>query len=139
MEESQDLSVIGPSAIVKGEFSGGGPLLIHGRVEGEINLKKEHITLGSSSSVVGDVHGRIVTVEGKVEGHIFGYEKIILRESGRVRGEMTAPAIVVEDGAKFDGNANTSEILTKQKKTVAKETVRAKLASNLLQSEQAHS
>jgi len=139
MEESQDLSIIGSSALVKGELSGGGPLLIHGRVEGEINLKEEHITLSSSCSVAGDVHGRIVTVEGKVEGHIFGYEKIIIRESGRVRGEMTAPAIVVEDGAKFDGNANTSEILTKQKKTVAKKTVRAKLASNLLQSEQAHS
>ncbi len=114
-------------------------MLIHGRVEGEINLKKEHVTLSSSGSVVGDVYGRIVTVEGKVEGHIFGYEKIILRESGRVRGDMTAPAIVVEEGAKFDGNVSTSEKLTKQKKTVAKETVRAKLASNLLQSEQAHS
>ena len=139
MEESQDLSVIGSSAIVKGEFSEGSPLLIHGRVEGEINLKKEHVTLGSSGSVVGDIYGRIVTVEGEVEGHIFGVEKIIIRESGRVRGDMTAPAIVVEEGAKFDGNVNTSEKLTKQKKTVAKKTVRAKLASNWLQSKQAHS
>jgi len=139
MEESQDPSVIGSSTIVKGEFSEGGPMLIQGRVDGDINLKKEHVTLSSSGSVVGDVYGRIVTVEGKVEGDIFGYEKIIIRESGRVRGDMTAPAIVVEEGAEFDGNVSTSEKLTKQKKTVAKETVRAKLASNLLQSEQAHS
>ena len=45
-----------------------------------------------------------ITIEGEVQGNLFGDERIVLRQSGVVRGDMRAPAINLEDGAKFKGN-----------------------------------
>ncbi len=77
--------------------------MIQGRVEGRIELKKNNVTVGKQGSVQADIYGKIISVEGEVEGDLFGEEKIIVRKSGIVRGNMTAPRVNLEDGARFKG------------------------------------
>jgi cytoskeletal protein CcmA (bactofilin family) len=67
-------------------------------------LKKNHVTIGKTGRIKADVNGRSITIEGEVEGNLLGEKKIVLRPSGRVRGDMRAPAINLEEGAKFKGN-----------------------------------
>ena len=50
------------------------------------------------------INGRSITIEGEIEDNLLGEQKIVLRPSGRVRGDMRAPAINLEEGAKFKGN-----------------------------------
>ena len=99
-------TVIGSSTRITGELAGEEDLLIKGQFEGKIDLKKGHVTIGKSGRLEADIYGKTITIEGTVQGNLFGEEKIILRQSGRVRGNMLAPRIHVEDGAKFQGNVD---------------------------------
>lgn len=103
IEQLKEKAVVGPSIKIKGELTGEEDLMIQGRVEGRIELKKNNVTVGKKGSVQADIYGKIISVEGEVEGDLFGEEKIIVRKSGMVRGNMTAPRVNLEDGARFKG------------------------------------
>ncbi len=103
IEQLKEKADVGPSIKIKGELTGEEDLMIQGRVEGRIELKKNNVTVGKKGSVQADIYGKIISVEGEVEGDLFGEEKIIVRESGKVRGNMTAPRVNLADGAKFKG------------------------------------
>ncbi|MDA2923612.1 polymer-forming cytoskeletal protein, partial [Acidobacteria bacterium AH-259-L09] len=104
VEQLKDRAIIGPSISIKGELTGEEDLLIQGRVEGKIKLKKNNITVGKKGRIKANIYGKIISIEGEVEGDLFGVEKIVLRQSGVVRGNITAPRVNLEDGAKFKGS-----------------------------------
>ena len=83
-------ATIGPSISIKGDLTGGEDLIIQGQVEGRIDLKQNNVTVGKSGRVKADIHGRMITIEGEVEGNLFGEEQILLRQSGR-SGETSLP------------------------------------------------
>jgi cytoskeletal protein CcmA (bactofilin family) len=43
-------------------------------------------------------------VEGEVDGNVFAREQAILRQSGSIRGNITAPRVILEDGSRFKGS-----------------------------------
>jgi cytoskeletal protein CcmA (bactofilin family) len=100
---------IGPSVTLKGEISGEEDILIEGFVEGTINLKKNSVTIASTGKVSAHVIGLIVHVEGEVIGDIDGTDKVIVYKSGKVIGNITAPRISIEEGAKVKGSVCTSD------------------------------
>ena len=108
------MTIIGSDVKVKGEISGKEDLTVHGQVEGIIDFKNGQVIVSETGNVNADVYGKIITIEGTVKGSLFGEEMIVLQPSGVVRGNMTAPRIKVEDGAKFKGNVDTESINTAQ-------------------------
>ncbi len=96
-------TIIGPSLSIKGEITGEGDLMVQRQVEGTIDFKNGNVSIGRTGCIKADVNGRSITIEGEVEGNLLGEKKIVLRPSGRVRGDMRAPAINLEEGAKFKG------------------------------------
>ncbi len=98
-----DRANIGRSITVKGDISGDEDLNIQGAVDGSVKLKEHNVTIASEGRVTADVHGRTITVQGQVEGDLFGGEQVILSPSCRVRGNITAPRVALEDGANFRG------------------------------------
>jgi cytoskeletal protein CcmA (bactofilin family) len=103
-EQLKERATVGPSINIKGEISGEEDLTIQGRVEGTINLNQNNVTIVRDGCVKGDVCAKIISVEGEVEGDLFGEEKVVVREKGVVRGNAMAPRVNIEDGAKFKGN-----------------------------------
>jgi cytoskeletal protein CcmA (bactofilin family) len=97
-------ATIGPSIFIKGDLSGDEDLVIEGRVEGKIDLKQHNVTIGKNGRVRADVFGNTVIVEGEVDGNLFAQEQAILRQSGAVRGNITAPRVMLEDGSRFRGS-----------------------------------
>lgn len=97
-------ALIGPSLIVKGEILGDEDLMIQGTVEGKVELRKNSVTVGRSGHVKADIYGKSIQVEGEVQGNLFGEEKIVVRQSGQVRGNLSAPRVTLEDGAQFKGS-----------------------------------
>ena len=108
-------TIIGSGVQVKGEISGKEDLTVHGQVEGVIDFKKGQVIVSKTGSVKADVYGKIITIEGAVNGSLFGEEMIVLQPSGVVRGNMTAPRVKVEDGAQFKGNVDTESENTAEK------------------------
>jgi cytoskeletal protein CcmA (bactofilin family) len=100
---SGDRATIGPSIFIKGDLSGDEDLVIEGRVEGRVDLKQNNVTIGRNGKVKADVFGRVVTIEGEVDGNVFAQEQAILRQAGAIRGNISAPRVVLEDGSRFKG------------------------------------
>lgn len=101
-------ATIGPSITIKGDVSGEEDLLIHGRVNGSVDLKQQSVTVGREGRVNADITGRVVIVEGEVEGDLSADEQVILRSAARVEGDITSPRVVLEDGANFKGLVDMS-------------------------------
>jgi cytoskeletal protein CcmA (bactofilin family) len=102
-------ATIGRSITLRGDVTGDEDLLIQGHVEGTVNLRQHSVTVGSEGEVVASIVGRVVTVEGRVEGDISGTEQVILRSSALVKGDIRAPRLVLEDGARFRGLVDMGE------------------------------
>jgi cytoskeletal protein CcmA (bactofilin family) len=96
-------ATIGPSIFIKGDLTGDEDLIIEGRVEGKVDLKQNNVTVGRNGRVKADVFGRVVTIEGEVDGNVFAQEQAVLRQSGAIRGNITSPRVVLEDGSRFKG------------------------------------
>jgi len=97
-------ATIGPSIFIKGDLTGDEDLVIEGRVEGKVDLKQNNVTVGRNGRVKADVYGQVVIVEGEVDGNVFAHEQAILRQAGAIRGNISAPRVVLEDGSRFKGS-----------------------------------
>jgi cytoskeletal protein CcmA (bactofilin family) len=96
-------ATIGRSITISGDVGGDEDLLIQGQVDGSVNLDLHSVTVGSEGRVKANISGRVVVVEGRVEGDLNAKEQIILRSSAHVMGDISAPRVVLEDGASFRG------------------------------------
>jgi cytoskeletal protein CcmA (bactofilin family) len=100
---SREAAVIGPSIHIDGDVRGEEDLLIEGEVGGTVQLKNNSLTIGPNGKVRADVYAHSIYVDGYVEGDLFGSERVHIRKSAQVRGNVTSPRVSVEDGAKFKG------------------------------------
>ena len=102
--QSRQLATIGPSIHIKGELTGEEGLIIDGQVEGTINLKNNDLIIARNGQIQANVYAKTITIEGKLRGDLNGKEKVIIRESGDVQGNIVSPRVVLEDGARFKGS-----------------------------------
>lgn len=104
IEPKSPRAVIGPKIRFKGELVGEEDLLVQGKVEGTIDLKGHHLTIGEQGVLQANVTAKTITIEGKVEGDLHGEERIAIKSSSNVQGNIKAERVVLEDGAKFRGS-----------------------------------
>jgi cytoskeletal protein CcmA (bactofilin family) len=100
---------IGRSIQIQGDVRGEEDLVIEGKVNGTIELKKNHLTIGADGTVKANVYARSITVDGTTEGDLFATEKISIRSTAKVRGNLLAPIIALEDGAQFKGSVEMDQ------------------------------
>jgi cytoskeletal protein CcmA (bactofilin family) len=60
----------------------------------------------------------VVAVEGEVEGNLDAEEQVVLRSSAKVQGDITAPRVVLEDGASFRGLVDMGDPTDREKSAV---------------------
>jgi cytoskeletal protein CcmA (bactofilin family) len=97
-------AVIGPSITVKGDVIGEEDLVVDGRVEGEIKVNRHSVTVGRNGRIKADIHAKSIQVEGEVLGNLWGDEAVVIRRTGKVQGNVTAPRVTLEDGSTFRGS-----------------------------------
>src|SRR3954466_15247632 len=98
-----DVAHIGKSVLIRGELSGSEDLYLDGEVEGSIDLKEHSLTIGPHGRVRANVMARDVVVHGKVDGNIQGTERVELKRSSVLVGDIATQRIIIEDGAFFKG------------------------------------
>ncbi len=95
---------IGASIRIKGDVTGDENLIIQGQVEGTIRLQGHNVTISKSGKVKANIDANQIIIEGTLEGDMHGDEKVIIRETGHVLGNIVAPRVTLEDGAMFKGS-----------------------------------
>ena len=101
-------TVIARPSKIEGRVSGSGEIVVNGLVNGTIDATGT-VRVAEQGRVEATVHGRIVTVAGAVSGDITADERIELEPSAHVDGNITAPRILIKDGATFRGQVNMRE------------------------------
>jgi cytoskeletal protein CcmA (bactofilin family) len=101
--KTADVAHIGKSVIVKGELSGSEDLYLDGEVEGSIELRGNSLTIGPNGRVRANIHAKDVVVHGKVDGNVRGTDRVELKKSAVLNGDIATQRIVIEDGAFFKG------------------------------------
>lgn len=97
---------IGKSVLIKGELSGSEDLYLDGEVQGTVELRGHSLTIGPHGRVRANVQARDIVVDGKIEGNLTA-DRVELKSSSLVVGDIITQRIAVEDGAFFKGSIDT--------------------------------
>ena len=100
---SSEVATIGKSVVVKGELSGSEDLVIDGEVEGSISLRGQSLTVGPNGRVRANIEARNVILHGRVDGDVHATERVELRKTASLTGDISTSRISIEDGAFFKG------------------------------------
>jgi cytoskeletal protein CcmA (bactofilin family) len=100
-------TIIGPHTRVSGEIRGDEDVVVRGRVEGRVTLSSV-FTVEESAIIQADIEARVVLISGVVVGNVHALETIRLAPRARMVGDITAPRVVMEEGATYKGRLEMS-------------------------------
>jgi cytoskeletal protein CcmA (bactofilin family) len=100
---SEERTVIGAGISVNGRVSGEEDLHVEGRLEGSVQLT-ETFYVSSAGTVVAEVRARDVVVSGVLVGNVTAEDSVTLNPGAKLVGDITAPRLIIADGAAFSGN-----------------------------------
>lgn len=87
----------------KGELEFEDTMRIDGRFNGKIHSKNELI-VGESAHIEADVHVGRIAISGTVIGKIVADQRVEIHRNGKVFSDIDTPALIIEEGAIFQGN-----------------------------------
>ena len=96
-------ATIGKGLFIKGEISGSESLFVDGKIEGNINLPGNRVTVGRNGQVAANIIAREVVILGKIRGNVSATDRVDIRAEGALNGDVAAARISIEDGAFFKG------------------------------------
>jgi cytoskeletal protein CcmA (bactofilin family) len=117
MPKTGEFAHIGKSVVIKGELSGSEDLYVDGTVEGTIQLQGNNLVIGPNGHVHADVNAKGVVVHGKMEGNIRASDRVELRKSAVIVGDIVTQRIAIEDGAYFKGKVEIQKEAVKPNST----------------------
>jgi len=101
-------SVLGPGIIWKGNLNGSGGLRIEGAFEGEIALRGLLVVGATGRVTCPHLRANVVIIAGAVRSNITA-EKVEIRSTGRVWGDVVTAAFATEEGAFLRGQIRMEE------------------------------
>jgi cytoskeletal protein CcmA (bactofilin family) len=101
-----ELANIGKSVVIKGELSGSEDLYLDGQVEGSIEMAGNRLTIGPNGKVKANVNARSAIVQGRLEGNVRASDRVDLKQSAIVLGDIATQRISIEEGAYFKGGVD---------------------------------
>jgi len=113
-----NIQIIGPQAVLEGNFVFEGTLFLSGHVKGAIESRAGAIVIGEDAVIHADVFVRTATIKGEIKGTVHATESIELHPPARMYGDLDAPVVQIDAGVFFAGavnerreNSKTDEII----------------------------
>jgi cytoskeletal protein CcmA (bactofilin family) len=95
-------TAIGPTIVIKGKLKSDEDLIVRGRIEAEISSSKA-LLVENSGVIKANVKVKSARISGVLVGNITAEERVEIAPDGRMVGDLTAPKIIINDGAAFRG------------------------------------
>jgi cytoskeletal protein CcmA (bactofilin family) len=95
-------TAIGPTIIIKGKLRSDEDLIVRGRVEAEISSSKA-LLVENSGIIKANIKVKSARISGVLVGNVTAEERVEIAPDGRMVGDLTAPKIIINDGAAFRG------------------------------------
>ena len=95
-------NIIGKGSTFNGNIDTYGNLRVEGRIIGNVRSKSK-IAVGQSAVIDGNILAQVAELEGEIKGSVEVTDVLILKPTCNIKGDIIANKLVVEEGAKFDG------------------------------------
>jgi cytoskeletal protein CcmA (bactofilin family) len=106
---TDEVTIISSGVVIEGKLSSKGNVRVDGVVKGDVNVSG-NVTVGESGDINGEINADVITISGKIIGKLNAKEKVVLESKATLKGDLVAKILVVEAGAKFDGNSKMNGI-----------------------------
>ena len=106
--KSEETTIVSRGVKIEGKVTSTGNIRIDGEIQGDI-FSKGNITIGEDAKVNGQINANFITIGGKVSGIVRAKDKMILNSKSYLKGDIFTKNLVIEEGAKFDGNCKTGD------------------------------
>jgi len=97
-------TLLGSTAVFKGELSGNEDMVVRGRFQGKILLENHDLSVEHGAKVTAEIRVKNIEIKGTVDGSIHAKGKVVIAHNGQVNGDISASRISITEGAKFQGN-----------------------------------
>ena len=104
--QSNELARVGKSVVIKGEIFGAEDLYVDGEIEGSMDLRAANLTIGPNGKVKASVNAKSIVVQGKVDGSLTASDRLDLRKTAVVTGDVSTQRIAIEEGAFLKGKVD---------------------------------
>lgn len=98
-----DLTTIGDTIIINGEFKSEEDVSIKGKIIGRIETSSD-LFVEESGVLEAEITTRNIDIRGKIVGNITASDRFEIHPGGDVTGDVRAPRVVLADGARYKGN-----------------------------------
>ena len=97
---------LGSSMIIKGELSASEDLTLSGRMEGRISVPDHTLTIGPHADIKAEISAKAVVIMGAVTGNVTAGEKVEIRSTGSVTGDVVSPRLAIAEGGCLRGKVS---------------------------------
>ncbi len=94
---------LGKSVVIKGELSASEDLTLYGQMEGSVMLPDHTLTIGPAANIKASISAKTVVIMGAVTGNVTAGEKVEIRATGSVTGDLASPSLVIAEGGHLRG------------------------------------
>jgi cytoskeletal protein CcmA (bactofilin family) len=94
---------VGAGTFVSGDAEFKGMLRVDGHFTGRIRSEKGSLIVSAGGKVDANIEVAAAKINGTVNGDIVAGQRVELGRSARVHGDLQTPALVIEEGAIFEG------------------------------------
>ena len=105
--EATSQSVLSSEVEITGTVKASGSIRIDGKLDGELTCAGDAV-IGKGATIKGNITVNSVTISGTVNGNITAKDRIEMKTSGRVMGDIKAKRLAVEDGVTFVGKSEVN-------------------------------
>jgi cytoskeletal protein CcmA (bactofilin family) len=107
MENSAPQSIIAADVEITGTIKSTGAMRIDGKLDGELNCSGDAV-VGKSATIKGNINVSSATIEGTINGNVTAKDRIEMKSTARVTGDIRAKRLSVEDGVTFIGRSEVN-------------------------------
>ncbi len=93
---------------IEGKYTFSGVALLNGKFKGEI-VSTDTLIIGEKGVVNATIRAGAVVISGEVVGGLLATERIEMKKSARVFGDVEAPVVVIEEGVLFEGHCRMTK------------------------------
>lgn len=97
------MTTIGSTLTVTGEITSQEDVTIQGKVNGKISVQNGALLVANGANVQAEAQVTRATIHGTFTGDVSAVERVELTTTANVSGTLIAPAVVIQDGATFNG------------------------------------
>ncbi len=93
---------------IEGKYTFSGTVMLNGRFRGEI-VSNDNLIIGEKGVVNASIRAGVVLISGEVVGNVMASERVELRGTARVYGDVEAPVVTIEEGVLFEGHCRMTK------------------------------